>query len=176
MSSANGTRTPRSCGSSKTFGLAESALLIATVAGERKQHAQNRNDDHARTSSAHCFQVDRRNTHQDTDDVGDEPGKPDHRAEGVEALLRLFAAAQISPRCPRCVNEHQNDSYYACDAMDSHAASSLCGHGTHHQCACCVAGKSDPKERYVFSCERAAASLSENSPGIEHECGADRDR
>ena len=146
------------------------------MAGERKQHAQNRNIDHARASSAHCFQVNRRNTHQDTDDVGDEPGKPDHCAEGMEALLRLLAAAQIGPRCPRCVNEHQNDSYYTRDAMDAHTTSSLRGHGVHHQRACCVAGKSDPKERYIFPRERAAAALSKNSPGIEHERGADRDR
>lgn len=147
-----------------------------TVAGEREDHAQKSYDDHARTSSAHCFQMNRGNTHQDTDDVGDEPGEPDHRAEGMEALLRLFAAAQIGPRCPRCVNEHQNDSYYTRDAMDTHAASSLRSHGAHHQRACCIAGKSDPKERYVFPCERAAATLSKNSPRIEHECGADRDR
>ena len=120
--------------------------------------------------------MNRRNTHQDTDDVGDEPGKPDHRTEGVEALLCLLAAAQISPRCPRCVNEHQNDGNYTRDAMDTHTASSLCGHGAHHQCAGRIAGESDPKERYVFSCECAAAALSENSPGVEHERGANRDR
>ena len=146
------------------------------MTGEREDHAQKGNDDHACASSAHCFQVDRRNTHQDADDVGDEPGKPNHRAEGMEALLRLFAAAQIGPCCPRCMNEHQNDSYYACDAMDAHTTSSLRGHGVHHQRACCVAGKSDPKERYIFPRERAAAALSKNSPGIEHERGADRDR
>ena len=144
--------------------------------GEREDHAQKSYDDHARTSSAHCFQVDRRNAHQDADDVGDEPGKPDHCAEGMEALLCLFAAAQIGPCCPRCMNKHQNDSYYACDAMDAHTTSSLRGHGVHHQRACCVAGKSDPKERYIFPRERAAAALSKNSPGIEHERGADRDR
>ena len=43
MNSANETRAPCSCGSSKTFGLAESALLVATVAGEREDQAQKRN-------------------------------------------------------------------------------------------------------------------------------------
>lgn len=156
-------------------GWQKTILLIATVTGKREDHAQKSYDDHARTSSAHCFQMNRGNTHQYTDDVGDEPGKPDHRAKGVEALLRLLATAQIGPRCPRCMNKHQNDSYYACDAMDAHTTSSLRGHGAHHQRACCVAGKSDPKERYIFPRERATATLSENSPGIEHECGADCD-
>ncbi len=140
------------------------SLLIAAVAGECQQDAQKSNDDHARAEGAHCFQMDRRNTHQDADDIGDEPGKPDHRAEGVEAFLCLFAAAKIGPCGPRCVNEHQN------------AASVLRSHGAHHQCASRVAGKSDPKERYVFPREHAAVALSENSPGIKHECSADCDR
>lgn len=108
------------------------------------------------------------NAHEHSDDVGHKPYQPNDRAERVEALSRLLAAAKIGDGGPHRMHDHERDSKRACDAVDAEAGHiRLAGDVTHDEGARCVAGQAGPKQEDIFQAERSVATLAEYAPRVK---------
>ena len=142
-------------------------LVVVAVAGEQIS-GQESYDHDGRANSAYRPQVDGRNAHEHSDDVGHKPYQPNDRAERVEALSRLLAAAKIGDGGPHRMHDHERDSKRACDAVDAEAGHiRLAGDVTHDEGARCVAGQAGPKQEDIFQAERSVATLAEYAPRVK---------
>ena len=119
--------------------------VVVAIAGEQVDGQKPHHHD-GRADGADGFQMNGRNTHEHTDDVGHEPQQPHDGAEGMEAMARLLAAAQIGESGPQRVHDHEHDGQRAGKAVDTKAGGvRLAGDVAHDEGAGGIAGKACPE-------------------------------